>query len=172
MRTGPFPLDPFPASLCWRQCRVSQASSVSRAAAVLTPGPTVVPVLGIPTVAGPEPAPVSAAWHAPHAPNVFAVRSARSRGTAAATSCICETFSSRVMRETRSFTRCSNGRLGSRYAERAGSFAAEVFGAVCAVMFEVKKNTNRNAASGRKRRLDTAKILSHSMPRVHPWFER
>src|SRR6267378_4857299 len=94
------------------------------------------------------------------------------RGTAAATSCICETFSSRVMRETRSFTRCPNGRLGSRYAERAGSFAAEVFGAVCAVMFEVKKNKNRNAARGRKRRLDTAKILSHSMPGVHPWFER
>src|SRR5216117_3116990 len=58
------------------------------------------------------------------------------RGIAGATSCICETLSSRVMRETRSFTRCSKGRLGSRYAARAGSFAAEVFDAVCAVKLD------------------------------------
>src|SRR5260370_18679568 len=89
------------------------------------------------------------------------------RGIAAATSCICETFSSRVMRETRSFTRCSRGRFESRYGARAGSFAAEVFGAVCAAKFKATKNRNRNAARGWEKRFDIAKILSHPMPVGH-----
>src|SRR5260370_7146 len=88
------------------------------------------------------------------------------RGIAPATSCICETFSSRVMREPKSFTRCSRGRFESRNGARAGSFAAEEFGAVCPVKFKAKKNRNRNAARGCKNRLDIAKILSHAMPRV------
>src|SRR5258708_39732612 len=61
------------------------------------------------------------------------------RGIAAATSCICETFSSMVIRETRSFTRFSRGRLASRYAARVGSFTAEGFSAVWAIKVDAEK---------------------------------
>src|SRR5258708_38204987 len=85
------------------------------------------------------------------------------RGIAAATSCICETFSSRVMRETRSFTRCSRGRLGSRYAARAGSLVAEGFSAVWAPRLNTLNNRKRSVVKSCEKQLDMAKILSQSM---------
>src|SRR6266436_2895698 len=90
-----------------------------------------------------------------------------SRGIAAATSCICETFSSRVMRETRSFTRCSSGRPGSRYAARAGSFAAEGFVAVWAVKLEAPIKRQRDVVKSCEKRLDMAKILSQPVSGVY-----
>src|SRR6266851_557243 len=79
------------------------------------------------------------------------------RGIGAATSCICETFSSRVMRETRSFTRCSRGRLGSRYAARVGSVAAEEFSAVWANRLEALTNKKTSVVNSCEKRLDMAK---------------
>src|SRR6266851_6298178 len=79
------------------------------------------------------------------------------RGTAAATSCICETFSSRVMRETRSFTRCSRGRLGSRYPARVGSLAPEGFSAVWANRLEALTNKKKSIVDSCEQRLDMAK---------------
>src|SRR5438128_7814142 len=93
-----------------------------------------------------------------------------SRGIAGATSCICATFSSRVMRETRSFTRCSRGRLGSRYAGRVGSLAAEVFAAVWALKLDAPKNKHRDAARNRKTWFFMAEILAYSVPVVQYWF--
>src|SRR5438552_1890616 len=87
-----------------------------------------------------------------------------------ATSCICATFSSRVMRETRSFTRCSRGRLGSMYAGRVGSLAAEAFAAVWAFKLNAPKNKHRNAMRNRKRWFFMAEILAYSVPVVQYWF--
>src|SRR6266581_122437 len=87
------------------------------------------------------------------------------RGMAGATSCICEVFSSRVMRETRSFTRSSRGRLGSRYG--AGSFVAGLGEGACAAKRRVLSNTKSKTARSAKNRLDTAEILSQSVRGVH-----
>src|SRR5258708_15437090 len=88
-------------------------------------------------------------------------------GIAAATSCICEHFSSMVIRETRSFTRFSRGRLASRYAARVGSFTDEGFSAVWAIKVDAEKSRKKIVVNCREKRLNMAKILSQSMPGVH-----
>src|SRR6266705_2619558 len=92
------------------------------------------------------------------------------RGMAGATSCICEVFSSRVMRETRSFTRSSRGRLGSRYG--AGSFVAGLGEGACAAKRRVLSNRKSKSARSGKNRLDTAEILSQSVRGVHSRLRR
>src|SRR6266705_6273209 len=89
------------------------------------------------------------------------------RGMACATSCICEAFSSRVMRETRSFTRSSRGRLGSRYGAAAGSLVAGLGEGACAAERRVLSSKKSKTARSGKNRLDTAEILSQSVRGVH-----
>src|SRR6266699_3336090 len=89
------------------------------------------------------------------------------RGMAGATSCICEVFSSRVMRETRSFTRSSRGRLGTRYGAAAGSFVAGLGEGACAAERRVLSSKKSKTARSGKNRLDTAEILSQSVHGVH-----
>src|SRR6266704_2545649 len=89
------------------------------------------------------------------------------RGMAGATSCICEAFSSRVMRETRSFTRSSRGRLGSRYGAAAGSLVAGLGEGACAAERRVLSSKKSKTARSGKNRLDTAEILSQSVHGVH-----
>src|SRR6266567_1791796 len=94
------------------------------------------------------------------------------RGMAGVTSCICEVFSSRVMRETRSFTRSSRGRLGSRYGAPAGSFVAGLGEGACAAERKVLSSRKSKTARSGKNRLDTAEILSQSVHGVHSRLRR
>src|ERR671922_83894 len=97
-----------------------------------------------------------------------------SRGIACATSCICEAFSSIVMRETRSFTRWSTGRLGSKYGGRAEEPDVATFAADCAAngeAFNSRKKDRKKAMAQRQRPsirqsvLGMQIVLGNMMPR-------